>query len=90
MLDATLLKTHHCQVFHLLANGLVKEILCEKLVNGRCRQIKGEHFKHQMFHSQHLLLGVSVICDVYKLCHLWRVNLLKFPANRMSRLTRLH
>lgn len=78
--DPGLLKTHHCQVFHPFANRLVKEVLCEKLVNGWCGQIKGEHFKHQMLHSQHLLLRVSVICDVNKLCHLWRVDLLKFPA----------
>lgn len=76
----TWLKTHHCQVFHFFTNWLVKEVLCEKLVNSWCCQIKGEHFEHQMFHSQHLLLGVSVICDVNKLCHLRRVDLLKFPV----------
>lgn len=46
-----LLQTHHCQAFHPFVNGLIKEVLREKLVDGGHCQIKGEHFKHHMLHS---------------------------------------
>lgn len=58
----------------------MEEVLGEKLVDGWCCQIKGEHFKHQMLHSQHLLLGVGVICDVNELCHLRGVDFFEFSA----------
>lgn len=33
-----------------------------------------------MLHSQHLFFRVGVISNVNELCHLWRIDLLKFPA----------
>ena len=58
----------------------MQDVLGEKLVDGGSGQIKREHLKHQMFHSQHLLLGVGVVGDVNKLRDLWGVDLLKLPA----------
>lgn len=72
--------THHGQAFHLFTSRLMAEVMGEKLVYCGGSQIKGEHFKHQMFHPQNLLLCISVVCDVDKLCHLWRVDFFKFSA----------
>lgn len=74
------LHAHHGQTLHLFTNSLVEEVLREKLVDGGSCQVEGQHFEHQVLHSQHLLLGVGVICDVDELCHFRGVDFLKLPA----------
>lgn len=59
------------------------ETLEEVMRSWNCK-LKGQHFQDQVLHSQHLLLGVSVVGNVDELSNFRRVDLFVFPLIELS------
>jgi hypothetical protein len=68
------------EVFDWVRTASSEVVLCCKAKDSWSGHVKSQHLEDEMFHSQHLLLGVSVVGDVDKLTHIRRVNLLEFSA----------
>lgn len=58
----------------------MQKVLGEELIDGWGGQVESEDFEDQVLHSENLLLGVGVVCNVHKLCYFWGVNFFKLPA----------
>ena len=56
----------------------------DKEVGRRGRKLEPEDFQNELLHSLHLLLRVGVVGDVAKFGHFGRINLLVFPAEKIT------
>lgn len=76
---------HQCVKFYqskiccFNTDSALQNVLHQELVTCWCSHVKGQHFEHKVLHTQELLFGVGVICDVDKFIHLWRINFFIFP-----------
>lgn len=52
----------------------------EEVVGGRDGELESQHLQNELFHAEHLLLGVGVVGNVNELANLGRVDLLVFTA----------
>ena len=68
------------QIFRSLVGLRRLEESSQETVDGWRSNIKRQYLEDEMFHSQHLLGCVGVVCDVDKLRHLRWVDLFKFTG----------